>query len=371
MTGRTVLLNPGPVTLSDRVRKALTRGDWCHREPEFAALTRSINEGLIQIYEETSAEFQAVTLTGSGSCAVEAMLATFAPDATTTLVVANGVYGERMASMLTAHGKPNRVVRSSWIDPINLDGVRDALQQDAAVSHIAVVHHETTTGRLNDLPALARLARDAGCQLLLDAVSSFGAEEIDFDRWPIAAVAATANKCLHAVPGVCFVLARRELWQAGPPKSAGSLYLDPFVYHEAQHGDGYSPFTQSVQAAFALDEALNELADEGGWQSRRQLYRDRAARIAKELRALDFEPLLPPEVRSCVLCGFRLPAGVSYSDLHGQLKRDGFIIYAGQGHLASDLCRVANMGDVRESDFTRLFESLRRATGRRAKGEMA
>ncbi len=371
MSRRSILLNPGPVTLTERVRGALLRDDWCHREVEFAQLTQSIDARLASLYPPAASDFEAVMLTGSGTAALEAMLVGFAPDDATTLVVANGVYGERIAKILERQGKSMLLVASAWTDPMNLEQVAESLAGNPRISHIAAVHHETTTGRLNDLPALARLARDAGCQLLLDAVSSFGAEEIDFDRWPIAAVAATANKCLHAVPGVCFVLARRELWQAGPPKSAGSLYLDPFVYHEAQHGDGYSPFTQSVQAAFALDEALNELADEGGWQSRRQLYRDRAARIAKELRALDFEPLLPPEVRSCVLCGFRLPAGVSYSDLHGQLKRDGFIIYAGQGHLASDLCRVANMGDVRESDFTRLFESLRRATGRRAKGEMA
>jgi 2-aminoethylphosphonate-pyruvate transaminase len=374
---RSILLNPGPVTLTERVRGALLRDDWCHREVEFAELTQSIDTRLASVYpsasgsEDAGGAFEAVMLTGSGTAALEAMLVGFAPDDATTLVVANGVYGERIAKILERQGKAMSLVASAWTDPMDLEQVAERLAENPGISHIAVVHHETTTGRLNDLPALARLAREAGCQLLLDAVSSFGAEEIDFDNWPIAAVAATANKCLHAVPGICFVLARCDLWRAGPPKSAGSLYLDPFAYHEAQHSDGYSPFTQSVQAAFALDEALRELADEGGWRARRKLYRERATRIAEELCALGFEPLLPAEVRSCVLAGFRLPAGASYADLHGQLKRDGFVIYAGQGSLASDLCRVANMGDIRESDLTRLFESLRRAMARNARGETA
>jgi 2-aminoethylphosphonate-pyruvate transaminase len=376
-------LNPGPVTLSERVRAALLRDDWCHREVEFAELTQSINARLASLYagapngsdaapgaKATSAacDFEAVLLTGSGTAALEAMLTGFAPDDTTTLVVANGVYGERIANILERQRKSLRLVASAWTEPMDLARVADCLAENPDVSHIAAVHHETTTGRLNDLAALARLARDSGRELLVDAVSSFGAEEIDFEAWPIAAVAATANKCLHAVPGVCFVLARRELWRAGPPKSARSLYLDPFAYHAAQHGDGYSPFTQSVQAAFALDEALDELADEGGWRARRESYRGRAARIERELGALGFESLLPAEVRSCVLTGYRLPAGTPYPALHEQLKRDGFVIYAGQGHLASDICRVANMGDIRAADFTRLFESFRRATGPGAAG---
>lgn len=381
---RNVLLNPGPVTLSDRVRQAMLRGDWCHREIEFAELTQSVNARLAAVYASAESAapsgsgpkshvasdsgsdsgFDAVTLTGSGTAAVEAMLAGFAPDTSKTLVVANGVYGERIAKILEHQRKPMQLVASPWIEPMDLEEVARCLADradDLPITHIVAVHHETTTGRLNDLPQLARLASSAGCQLLIDAVSSFGAESIDFAGWPVTAIAATANKCLHAVPGVAFVLARRAVWQAGAQKLAPSLYLDPFAYYTSQHGDGFSPFTQSVQATFALDEALSELADEGGWQARRGLYRERAARIAGELAQLDFQPLLDAEDRSCVLCAFRLPSGANYADLHDQLKRDGFIIYAGQGHLATDVCRIANMGDIREADLDRLFESFKRA----------
>ena len=361
MSSRSVLLNPGPVTLTERVRQAMLRDDWCHRESEFAELTQSIDARLASVYPSAESEFEAVMLTGSGTAALEAMLGGFAPDTSKTLVVANGVYGERSAKILEYQRKPVHLVASAWMEPMDLEGVSRCLEAYPDISHISVVHHETTTGRLNDLFELSRLAERAGCQLLIDAVSSFGVEEIDFRNWPVAAVAATANKCLHAVPGVSFVLARKDVWRAGPSKSPHSVYLDPFAYHAAQHGDGYSPFTQSVQAAFALDEALDELADEGGWQVRRTIYRERARRVADELAGFGVLPLLAPAERSCVLCAFRLPSGMPYESLHQHLKQDGFIIYAGQGHSAADICRIANMGDICESDFDRLFESLRRA----------
>jgi 2-aminoethylphosphonate-pyruvate transaminase len=125
---RTILLNPGPVTLSDGVRESLHRGDWCHREPEFADLTSEINGRLVRVYREMAGKFDAVMLTGSGTSAVEAMLASFAPTASTTLVVANGVYGERMAKILAVHGKPHTVVQSAWGEPMDIDKVRAELE---------------------------------------------------------------------------------------------------------------------------------------------------------------------------------------------------------------------------------------------------
>ena len=347
---RTILMNPGPVTLSDRVREALTSADWCHREPEFADLTQWINDALVNVYPSTASDFESVMLTGSGTSAVEAMLASFAPDRATTLVVANGVYGERMARILEAHGKPHLVVASRATEPMNLEAVRKSLEEDRSIRYVATVHHETTTGRLNDLEQLAGICRDAGVPLLLDAVSSFGAEAIEADAWNIAALAATANKCLHGVPGISFVLARTALW-TNSETSAGSVYLDLRGYHASQHGDGFSPFTQSVQAAFALREALLEFDEEGGWEARRDTYRQRAATILMTLQDVGIDVLLPTEDCSCVLRSYCLPDGISYQALHDALKSKGFVIYAGQGKLASSIFRIANMGDIQAPEL--------------------
>jgi 2-aminoethylphosphonate-pyruvate transaminase len=361
MTDRTVLLNPGPVTLTERVRAALTEGDWCHREPEFAELTRHLNGQLASVYDELASDYQAVLLTGSGTAAVEAMLASFAPDDGGTLILANGVYGERMAAILDAHGKPQQLLQREWIEPLDLGAAAAVLDANPAITHVATVHHETTTGRLNDLAAVGAMCRERGLELLLDGVSSFGAETIRGADWNLAAVAATANKCLHGVPGISFVVARRDRW--AQPARAGSVYLDLHRYFAGQHGDGYSPFTQSVQVAFALREALDELADEGGWDARGRRYRERALRIHACLESLGVRTLLGPGEYSSVLWSYELPEPGSYPRIHAALKADGFVIYAGQAGFAERIFRIAQMGDIRDGDLDRLEVALRRAFG--------
>jgi len=359
---RQVLLNPGPVTLTDRVRSALTDGDWCHREAEFAALLQDINRRLVQVHPGMASAFRAVTLAGSGTSAVEAMLASFAPDARSTLVVTNGVYGERMARMLEAHGKPFRIAAHGWTDAVDVGAVRRQLDEDPAITHLAVVHHETTTGRLNDLSALGTLCRERRITLLLDAVSSFGAELIEADAWNVGALAGTANKCLHGVAGLSFVMARNTLWSA-PACRSGSLYLDLREYYGSQHRDGFSPFTLPVQVAFALREALAEHAEGGGSAARRRTYIARAERIAATLRAAGITPLLPEGEYSSVLWSWQLPAGQGYARLHAALKAEGFVIYAGQGALGAQIFRIAHMGDIRPDDMDRLCAALTRILG--------
>ena len=359
---RMVLLNPGPVTLTKRVRAALTEGDWCHREPEFAALTQDTNRRLVSVYPNLVENYAAVTMTGSGTSAVEGMLASFAPDTGGTLVLANGVYGERMAKMLTAHRKPHELQCGPWTEPVDLDAAAAMLDAHPGITHIATVHHETTTGRLNDLDAIGALCRKRDIALLLDGVSSYGAEAIDAEAWNLEAVAATANKCLHGVPGLSFVVGHERLWTRTSAQ-VGSVYLDLNAYYAGQHGEGFSPFTQSVQVAFALRVALDELEEAGGWRARRQSYLDRATRIHAALDAAGVGLLLGEEESSCVLRSYLLPDGVGYQELHDRLKQAGFVIYAGQGQLAPDIFRLAYMGDITAADLDSLCAALGEVLG--------
>jgi len=354
---RMILLNPGPVTLSERVRNALTAGDWCHREPEFAELTREINTGLVGIYPELHDDFDAVMMTGSGTSAVEAMLASFAPADGGTLVLANGIYGERMANILSAHRKPHQVLEQPWTSPLDLDAATRMLDRHPEISHVATVQHETTTGRLNDVDGVGALCRERNLHMLLDGVSSFGAERIDPAGWNLEAVAGTANKCLHGVPGLSFVIGHRDAW-ARQPSPIGSVYLNLYDYHAAQHGAGHSPYTQSIQVAFALREAIAEHDAAGGWQARRETYLQRAAQIHAELSSLNVESLLNVDEYSSVLRSYLLPENMTYAAVHDELKQEGFIIYAGQGDLAPRIFRLAFMGDIQQPDLDALCAAL-------------
>ncbi len=361
---RPLLLNPGPVTLSERVRNSLLLPDLCHREDEFFDLQDEIRQRLLAVYGLDPAVWTAVLLTGSGTAAVEAMVSSLVPAEGRLLVVENGVYGERMTHIAGRHGIACETVRHDWTAPMDLAAVRERLQTLPKITHVAAVHHETTTGRLNALSELAQLCSEAGVALLADTVSSFGAEAIDFNQPGLAAAAAGANKCLHGVPGACFVVARRAaLKDAAARTPPRTLYLDLAAWNKAQDARG-TPFTPSVHGYYAFREALREYADEGGFAARHARYTALANQVADGFAALGIETLLPREESSVVLRAYMLPKGLEYARLHDRLKTQGFVIYAGQGALVASLFRISTMGAVSASDMARLVEEVGKLVSR-------
>jgi len=351
------LLNPGPVSMTERVRRALASEDVCHREPEFRDLVASVRTRLAAVYGEKG--FTPVLVGGSGTSAVETMLS-LVGKSETSLVVANGVYGERMAAMLKAQGKAHEIVTSPWTSGIDLDAADKALAT-GKFQRVLTVHHETTTGRLNDVGALGKLAHEHGVPMLLDAVSSFAGEEIKLADWNIEALAATANKCVHGAPGVSFVLASDAALTR--PTGATSVYLD-LSKHAADQAKGSTPFTLPTHVTRAFDEALAELAEEGGWKTRHATYTARSQHVRRVCTELSAHLLLErDDAYGATLTSFRLPGGKTYEKLHADLKRDGFVIYAGQGKFDGAIFRIAVMGDLSGADLDRLARALRGALG--------
>jgi 2-aminoethylphosphonate-pyruvate transaminase len=363
---RTRLLNPGPVTLTERVRNALLRDDMCHREPEFAALQLDIRGRIERAYDDACGEYVAIMLTGSGTAAVEAMVGSLVPRDGKALVAANGVYGDRMAAMLGAQGKRFQIVAADWLADIDLAGVERELSHDKEITHVLAVHHETTTGRLNSIAALGALCKKYDRPLLLDGVSSFCGEDMRFAEWNLEAVAGTGNKCLHGVPGVSFVMVKRGLF-AARTSGATSVYLDLFRHWKEQEA-GFSPFTQSVHVVFALQEALAELEALGGWKARHAEYVRRSGIVRAELRSLGVELFLEggEAAYSSILTSFKVPSYVSYERLHDELRARGFVIYAGQGPYAGRMFRIAVMGDLTFRDLEELATGLRAVLARPA-----
>ena len=342
-----VLLNPGPVTLSPAVREALTNPDMCHREPEFYDLQDRVIQRLERVYPST--EHSAVLMTGSGTLAVEAMLTSLVPDGHKVLIVVNGVYGERMLEICRLHGIPHTAVDFGWINPIDAGKVGEVLADDDDISHVAVVHHETTTGMLNDLQQVADTGR---ARLLIDSVSSFGAENINLDH--VDACTWVANKCLHGAPGVCGVVIHTRALERSRSRS---LYMDLKRYWAAQSDRG-TPFTQAIPALYALDVALQELAEAGGQPARSDLYRRRTKIVRDAATSAGAQLLLDHDRLASSLTAFRLPGGTSYDGLHDHLKDNGFVIYAGQGDLAGSIFRVAVMGAISDNQITRFSELM-------------
>lgn len=352
---RYILLNPGPVSISDGVRKAAVATDLCHREPEYFALQDRIRAGLTGVYGRNASEWTSVLLGGSGTTALEAMLSSLIPAGARLLVIENGVYGERISRIAEIHKVDFKSIHHEWTEVIDYKRVEDEIST-GDFTHVAAVHHETTTGRLNDVSRLADLCERYDTRLLLDAVSSFGAEDIPFQSAVLDACAATANKCLHGIPGLCFVLCRKSALERAvdPPRS---LYLHLPIWANAQDQQG-TPFTPPVNGLLALAQALAELSEQGGWRGRHAQYSNLANQVRRALSHVGVEPLLIPAESSCVLNAYRLPAGKTYADIHDGLKQRGFVIYSGQGGLATEMFRISTMGDISHYDMERLLAAI-------------
>jgi 2-aminoethylphosphonate-pyruvate transaminase len=348
-----LLLNPGPVTLTERVRKSLLQTDLCHREPEFFDLQDEARTRLLATYALDPKVWSAVLMTGSGTAAVESMIAGLVPEGGRLLIIENGVYGERIAQIARQYRIDHEVVKYEWMEAPDVDAIIGKLD---GFSHVAIIHHETTTGRLNQIDRLSAACKERGVGLLLDGVSSFGAEPIDFDGGGIVAVAATANKCLHGVPGAAFVIVRRD---ALTRAASRTYYLDISRLAKLQDARN-TPFTPSVHAYYALVEALREFEDEGGLIARHAHYLALADQVGSGLAALGIQGALPDGDSSVVLRAYRLPAGITYPVLHDALKAQGFVIYAGQGGLSNELFRISTMGALSSTDIDRLIQAIAR-----------
>ncbi len=352
---RPILLNPGPVSLSEGVRNAVAHVDLCHREPEYFDLQDGLIDALLGIYHCDPQEWAAVLIGGSGTFAMEAMLASLVPKQARILVLENGVYGERLSRIAEVYALPHQAMHAHWGAEIDLERL-DGLLATGDFTHVAAVHHETTTGRLNDVAAIAALCAKHGVRLMLDSVSAFGAEAIPFESPSLIAVAATANKCLHGIPGLAMVLCRQGVLDEASTVRSLSLHLPTWAAHQARRS---TPFTPPVNAMLGLAQALEELHQQGGWMARRKRYRQLATQLAETLMDLGVEPWLPAAESSCVLRCYHLAEGLDYNALHDGLKQHGFIIYAGQGKLLGQLFRLSTMGEISDDDMARLQRALK------------
>jgi 2-aminoethylphosphonate-pyruvate transaminase len=357
MSGRQILMNPGPVLLDERVRKAMAQPDICHREPEFAELMTRVSAKVTEVCRG-GAGYASVVFTGSGTAALEATLSSIVPDDGKMLVLDNGHYGERLAKILAVHRIPHSVSRFGWSVPFDLSAIAARLRSDPSLTHIGMVHHETSTGMLNPVAEVGRIAAQHGKSLMVDAISSVGGEILDLEADRVDWCVGTANKCIEGVPGLSFVCAPRarlDALEAVPPRT---FYLNLYNQYVATDRFQAPPFTPAVQAFYAFDVALDLTLAEGV-EARNARYCALATQLRDGLADLNFRFLLPPEHRSCTLTAIYLPEGVSYSDLHGQLKSKGFVIYAAQDSLKQRVFRIANMGQITSSDMAAFLDALR------------
>jgi 2-aminoethylphosphonate-pyruvate transaminase len=353
-----ILLNPGPVNVSERVRQALLKPDICHRESEFNDLVEGIQDKLVRAFAPAGG-YLPILITGSGTAAVEAAVTSCLPPGRRILVIKNGVYSQRIATIAASHKMQNMDIAGEWDQRFDTETVPVALRQNKAIEVVAVVHHETATGLINPVKEIGAIAKKAGRVLLVDGVSSLAGEELDFVSANVGLIVGSSGKCIQGFPGVGFVMVRRDIMEQMVTYEQRSVYFHLPTYYKHLE-EGSVPFTPAVQLYYAFNEALSELLEEGV-PNRIARYRKAARLIRNRMRAIRVKFFLREPLWSNTLTAFTLPDGVHYDHLHDLLKARGYIIYAGQAQLAEKLFRVANMGALTEANLTGFLDAFEEA----------
>ncbi len=357
-TRKYTLLNPGPACTTDTVRSAAALvPDLCHRENDFFDVMQEVRADLVHLAGGVPDTHTTVIFSGSGTASVEATIAGVVPDEQRILIIDNGVYGDRMAKMAQAHGLQLRRLKYEWTEAARPEDVDSILSEDDSISHIAVVHHETTTGLLNPVREIGQVAAKHGIRLIVDAMSSFCGERLNVVEDNIDFMVSSSNKCIQGLPGLSFVVARRDFLHELEGRPARSVYLD--LYNQwKQEEAGNTPFTPAIQVFFHLRQAIAELEAET-LEARWQRYADCAQALRNGMADLGFEILVDEGVRSNLLTAFLLPEGIEYDLLHDSMKKRGYIIYAGQSDLKKIAFRISNLGNLTPDDMKGVVVAIR------------
>ena len=347
------LFNPGPTNVSESVREAIKTKDICHREPEFTEVLLRVNKNIVKILNGEGTH-SAVLFVSSGTGCNEAICAAIHGK---VLVINNGKYSDRICDILERYNISIKRLKFDPLKPINIKEVEKALKEDKDITHIYLIHHETTTGMLNPLRKIGDLAKKYNKLLCVDAVSSMGGHELDLKRDNVAFCSVNANKCLESFPGVSFVIAHTDELKKLEGKSR-SFYFD--IYNQwKKEQKGETPFTPAVQLIFALDKAMQEYAEEG-YKNRIRRYEKLAEKMRAGLNEIGFELILfPKEMQSNILTTIKMPEKMDYWQVHDKLKERGITIYSDESVLKERRFRVATLGSITEEDVDWFLKNLK------------
>ena len=347
------LFNPGPTNVSEDVRASVKTTDICHREPEFMEVLLRVNENIVKLFNGEKTH-SAILFVSSGTGCNEAICSSIHGK---VLVINNGKYSDRICEILEGYDIPINRLTLSNSDRIDLNKVEETLKKDKQITHIFMIHHETTTGMLAPLREIGTLARKYKKLLCVDGISSIGGHEFDLQKDNVDFCSVSANKCLQSFPGISFVIGKTTEIEKLEGKSR-SFYFD--IYKQWKKGmKGETPFTPAVQLVFSLDKALKELLEESA-EGRIKRYKELAKEMREGLKNLGFELVLfPHDVQSNILTTIKIPEGMDYWKVHDKLKQRGITIYSDKAVLDSGHFRIATLGSITPDDVTWFLNNLK------------
>jgi len=362
------LLTPGPLTTSSLTKEAMQMdvGSW---DSDFRKITKEIREKLVEILLETSTKtdileadpYIAVPMQGSGTFSVEAMLGSFVPKNGKALVLSNGAYGKRCFESLKYFGRPSKMMDMGDFLPPDPNLVQKALQKDPSISHVVVIHCETSSGILNPIDKISQVVDKEGRSLLIDSMSAFGAIPIDAGKIKFDAIVSSANKCIEGVPGFGFVLSKKSILESSKGQSH-SLSLDLYSQWKYMESSGQWRFTPPTHSVLAFLSALNQHKLEGGVLGRLARYEKNKDILISGMHNLGFETLLSKKWLSPIIVAFLCPADQNFifEKFYNLMKDEGFIIYPGKLTIV-DTFRIGCIGQVNENTMKEVVSAVERS----------
>jgi len=355
-----LLLTPGPLSTSPTVRAAMER-DWCTWDDDYnLGVVTPIREKLVRLATPTRPEnYTCVLMQGSGTFSVEATIGSVIPHDGKLLVLANGAYGNRLAQIADRLQIDHLVHDTGELDQPDLNKLQQELSGDTAITHVVLVHNETTTGMMNPLPEIAQVVKDSGRILIVDSMSAFGGVPLDIAELGIDYIISSANKCIQGVPGFGFIVGLRSHLEQ-TRGWARSLSLDLYdQWQGMENGKGKWRYTSPTHTVRAFYQALLELEEEGGVTARHERYTENQRHLVAGMEGLGFRCVLRKEFHSPIITGFYNPehADYEFQQFYDRLKAKGFVIYPGKVTGINSF-RIGTIGHVFPDDIDRLIVAI-------------
>ena len=343
------LLTPGPLTTSHETKEAMLH-DWGSRDQNFIEMNARVRAQLLEIAHAADTHV-CVPLQGSGTFVVEAALCTLIPKGGKALILINGAYGHRMVKILGYADRAVIIQETPEDQPPAVSQLEKTLTEDPEISHVLTVHCETTSGILNPIGEIAEVVKAHGRSLIIDAMSAFGAIELDARKVHFDAVMASSNKCLEGVPGMGFALIRESVLETCEG-NAHSLSLDLYDQWRAMEANAQWRFTPPTHVIAAFDKAIEQFEAEGGVTGRFQRYAENCRILIDGMRALGFEPLLSDNLQAPIIVTFKMPAdpAFDFQTFYDRAKDQGYVLYPGKLTVAPSF-RIGCIGHLGANDM--------------------
>lgn len=358
-----LLLTPGPLTTSNGVRIAMLK-DWCTWDKEYNNIVQEIRERLVKLVVPSGNynKYTSVLMQGSGSFGVESVIGTSIPENGKLLILSNGAYGDRMGEIAQVLKINNIIEKFGDKDIIDINRVREILESNPDITHVSVVHSETTSGILNPIEKIGELVKEFNKIYIVDAMSSFGGIEIDIEEVKADFLISSSNKCIQGVPGFSFIICKRDILETCSGQ-VRSLSLDLYSQWKVmEENNGKWRFTSPTHTVRAFYQALLELEKEGGIVEREKRYRKNNVILRNGMKNLGFKSLIPEEYQSPIITTFFAPKSPDYNfeNFYYKLKKEGFVIYPGKV-TDIDSFRIGNIGEVYPDDIYALLKAIEKA----------